>query len=65
MRHHTTDPAVRASHIADRMAKEHEQRQAEMGVMPYTGWPGYWLDAYDQVIQELQPLPETNHEMPS
>ena len=54
MRHHyTTDPVIRASHIASKMERDHAIDNIEDGINPYGDWPRYWLDSYDLIMKEL------------
>jgi hypothetical protein len=53
MRHHTTDPAKRAEHIANRLEQKHEDELAEQGLYPYEDWPRFWLKTYREILPEL------------
>lgn len=52
LHHRTTDPCKRAEHIADRLDKLYEQQGDYDAYI--RDWPRYWLDAYGEVIKELQ-----------
>ena len=64
--HRTTNPAIRASHIADREQKLHEQQLIEQMwfdssiLTPYRDWPTYWLKSYENTLPLLVELPEKN-----
>jgi len=62
MRHHTTDPAKRAEHIANRLERQHENELAEQGLYPYEDWPRFWLKTYDRILPELAATNETQHQ---
>lgn len=53
MRHHTTDPSVRAEHIANRAERLREEALSLAGEFPYADWPRGWLRDYDASLQEL------------
>jgi len=53
MRHHTTDPAKRAEHIADHEEMLEEEYRVFRGIFPYYDWPKFWLKVYHQVCKEL------------
>lgn len=76
LHHRTTDPAVRAEHIADRLDEEHSEELLlrSLGqfdglrcyyptpVSAYSDWPRFWLATYDDVRRELiDPVLEPEH----
>ena len=58
MRHHTTDPVIRAGHVADCVAEQRggEYRASIFGTVDwyYDDFFEVWLDTYYQTLQELQ-----------
>ena len=58
LKHRTTDPALRACHIADRLEREHEREHG------YEDWPIFWLKTREELLKEFagadqQPNPGT------
>ena len=53
MLHRTEDPTIRAEHIADHLQTEHEKELALKNQPPYSGWPRFWLETYERVLEEL------------
>lgn len=63
MRHHTTDPAIRAQHISDRIEAETFKKRVEAcldgmilgfrGCNPLNDWPQREIDTYQQTLREL------------
>jgi len=47
LKHRTTDPALRAYHIADRLEREYEREHG------YEDWPTYWLRTREEVLKEM------------
>lgn len=53
MKHHTTDPAKRAEHIATRIEQEHESLLRQKGENPYKDWHNFWLNQYKTILSQL------------
>lgn len=49
---------ARAESIASRMQKQHERELYERGIYPYSDWPTYWLETYNEVLKELAEEPQ-------
>jgi hypothetical protein len=55
VRHHTTDPAKRAEHVANREEREYEMTHD----CAYGDWPDYWLKPYREALKEFTEAAET------
>ena len=53
LKHRTTDPALRACHIADRLEREHEAELINQGQFAYKDWPSFWLQTREGVLKEM------------
>lgn len=54
MRHHTTNPAKRAEHVANGLQQKRELDLAAQGKFPYANWPEHWLEVHSQVLVEFK-----------
>lgn len=61
MKHHTTDPAKRAEHIANREERKHERELFLRDEYTLKDWPYFWLETYRKSLEELVAEPLDEH----